>query len=577
MNRGTIAAVDMQQPDPGQDATSDELILDTVAAEEDWWEEPAPRRRWGAALAGALAIGAVIGWTVLFVLANLDAMRGGGSALQWTAWLRDWAIPPALVALCWLVAMRNSRAEAARFGDTARMLSDESSKLELRLTTVNRELSLAREFIAAQSRDIDSLGRVATERLSQHAERLASLIHDNGTRIDAIGDVSTAALENMEKLRGQLPVIASSAKDVTNNIGNAGRTAHGQLDVLINGFKKLNEFGQASERQVTNLRDMVNDCITEFTRQTDQLGSIAEQRFAALAEGGEAVRTQLDTQEIEALAAIRSRAATLGTELAEVRAALDAQEAESLTSLRARLGAVRDESSAMIRSLRDGESGALEAWREAIARLEQDLRTAIATVGEVDGKAMESARARLAELSQEAAQVDERLAERDRLFAHEIEQRQSEFDARHEAFLARLGEQMSALDEAASTQREAQDAHIETLAARHREVGMQLNEFSAQLAELASQGETVESRLGTGAASIAGHLQASSSAIANADNAVAVLTDNAVRLLELIQASVQHTSEKLPEAIGISEGRLGSEMPAWSKVATPQQVADVAE
>ncbi len=27
----------------------------------------------------------------------------------------------------------------------------------------------------------------------------------------------------------------------------------------------------------------------------------------------------------------------------------------------------------------------------------------------------------------------------------------------------------------------------------------------------------------------------------------------------------------------ISEGRLGSEMPAWNKVATPQQMADVAE
>ena len=27
----------------------------------------------------------------------------------------------------------------------------------------------------------------------------------------------------------------------------------------------------------------------------------------------------------------------------------------------------------------------------------------------------------------------------------------------------------------------------------------------------------------------------------------------------------------------VSEGKLGSEMPAWNKVATPQQIADVAE
>jgi len=556
MSRGTIAAVDMLTPDTGSDAVPDELVLDTVAADEDWWEEPTPRRRWGAALAAVLAICAVLGWTVLFALANMDMMREGGSTLQWTAWLRDWAIPPALIALCWLVAMRNSRAEAARFGDTARMLSDESSRLELRLTTVNRELSLAREFIAAQSRDLDSLGRVATERLSQHAERLASLIHDNGTRIDAIGDVSTAALENMEKLRGQLPVIASSAKDVTNNIGNAGRTAHGQLDVLISGFKKLNEFGQASERQVLTLRDLVNECIGEFTRQTDQLGTIADQRFAALAESGEQVRTQLDGQEVEALAAIRSRAAALGTELVEARALLDAHEADSITSLRARLNAVRDESTALVRSLREGESGALDAWREAITQLEENLREAIAKVGDIDAKAMESARTRLAELSSEAAQVDERLVERDRMFSQELEQRQADFDQRHEAFLAKLGDQMAAFDEATTVQRGAQNAHLEALSARHDDVGTRLSAFSSQLSALAEQGEIVEGKLGSGAANIAQYLEASGTAIAGADSAVAVLTDNAVRLLELIQASVQHTSENLPQAIGISEGRL---------------------
>ncbi|MFM5916897.1 MAG: ATPase [Novosphingobium sp.] len=558
MSRGTIAAVDMDQPDSGTEAVSDELVLDTVAAEEDWWEEPAvkPRRRWGFILGVSLAVVAVAGWTALFVVANLDGLRAGGTALQWTVWLRDWAIPPALIAMCWLLAMRNSRAEAIRFGETARMLSEESSRLEERLTTVNRELSLAREFIASQSRDIDSLGRVATERLSQHAEKLASLIQDNGTRIDAIGDVSTAALENMEKLRGQLPVIASSAKDVTNNIGQAGRAAHGQLDVLISGFKKLNEFGQASERQVMSLRDMVNDSLAEFTRQTEQLGTIAEQRFAALAESGKQARTQLDSQEVEALAAIRSRAAALSDELAEARAALDAQEAESLTSLRARLSSVRDEGSALTRSLRDGEATALGAWREAIVRLEEDLKAAIAKVGEIDSRAMESARARLAELSNEAAQVDERLAERDRLFARELEQRQAEFDSRHAAFVDKLSEQMGLLDAAAGTHRDAQDAHLADIAAKHKQIGEQLATFSSQLGEFAEQSTAVESRLGIAAAAVSTHLEASNSAIAAAEGAVAVLTDNSVRLLELIQASVQHTTENLPEAIGISEGRL---------------------
>ena len=556
MTRGTIAAVDTQPL--AELAEPDELILEQVAPDDEWWEEPAPRpaRRWGALVAASLAIAATIGWTALYVLANLDAVRSGGSLLQWTGWLRDWAIPVVLVAVMWLLTIRNSRREASRFGETARLLSDEASKLEVRLTTVNRELSLAREFIAAQSRDIDSLGRVATERLSQHAERLASLIQDNGTRIDAIGDVSSAALENMEKLRSQLPVIASSAKDVTNNIGTAGRSAHAQLDDLINGFKKLNEFGQASERQVLILRGLVDETISEFTRQSDQLGSIAEQRFTELAAGGEEVRARLDAQEVEALAAIRNRAAMLDEELVGVRSTLDQQEAESLTSLRARLGAVRDESSALVRSLREGETGALDAWRSAIGQLEADLRTAIAQVGEIDRKAMDSARARLAELTAEAALVDERLAERDRLFAEELDQRRSAFDARHDQFVARLSDQMAALDTASASQRHAQDAHLTELQARNGEISEHLAAFSAQIAAIAIQSGAVEGELNASVAAVSDSLNASSAAIAGTDSAVALLTDNAVRLLELIQASVQHTSENLPAAMSTSEGRL---------------------
>ena len=558
MNRGTIAAIEPSSPGALDLLELSESAIEQTPAADDWWEEPSaqPTRSWGAMIARSLAVTAVIGWTVAYIVANLEAMRTGGGLIQWTGWLRDWAMPVVLIAVVWLLTMRNSRREALRFGETARLLGDEASKLEARLTTVNRELSLAREFIAAQSRDIDSLGRVATERLSQHAERLVSLIHDNGTRIDAIGDVSSAALENMEKLRSQLPVIASSAKDVTNNIGTAGRAAHAQLDDLISGFKKLNEFGQASERQVLILRSLVDETISEFTRQTDQLGEIAQQRFAALNDSGDEVRAKLDAQEVEALAAIRSRAAALDTELAGVRGSLDQQEADSLTSLRARLAAVRDESSALVRSLREGESGALETWKKAIAALEVDLRGAIAQVGEIDRKAMESARVRLAELTDEAALVDERLAERDQRFAAELDQRRTDFDARHEQFVSRLIGQMSALDDAAANQRSAQYEHLAGLQTRQGEIGEQLAAFSEQIAAIAAQGGDVEGRLSANVAAITERLSASSAAIAGTDSAVAVLTDNAVRLLELIQASVQHTSENLPAAMTTSEGRL---------------------
>ena len=566
MTRGSrIVAIDAGAPEGAtgetQSSTSAEAPLtleeawaEAPAAEEDY--APAPRRAWLPIMAATVAVLAVIGWSALFFLAHQAELLAGGTVQQWATWLSDWSVPVLLVAVAWLLVMRNSRREASRFGDTAQLLARESAALEARLTTVNSELSLAREFIAAQSRDLESLGRVATERLSQHASQLASLVADNGTRVETLGTVSAAALENMEKLRGQLPVIASSAKDVTNTIAAAGRTAHSQIEDLISGFNRLNQFGQASERQVTALTDRIDAAIAEFTKQTEQLDTIAGARFAALAERGEAFRGELDAHEVAALAGIRTRANALASELSEARALLDAAEEASLVSLRARLTAVRDEGTAIGRSLREAEAGALEAWQNATTRLVDDLRNAIGQVSEIDERALESARHRLAELAKEAEDVDLRLAERDRNFAEELERRRSDLAERHEQFGETLKAQMEALDLVLAQRRAEQEQRAQQMLAYTAEIATQLDDFGTRIGEAAAQGSTAQNQLADSLATLAERLAASREALAGTDKTVLDLTDNSVRLLELIQASVTHASSDLPAAMSVGEAKL---------------------
>ncbi len=83
---------------------------------------------------------------------------GGLTPIEGSDLLTQWAVPVLLVVGLWLLAMRSSRREASRFANVAHSLREESALLETRLVTVNRELSLARDFIAAQSRDLESLG-----------------------------------------------------------------------------------------------------------------------------------------------------------------------------------------------------------------------------------------------------------------------------------------------------------------------------------------------------------------------------------------------------------------------------------
>ncbi|NBW76595.1 MAG: ATPase [Sphingomonadaceae bacterium] len=564
MTRGSrIVAIDAGVPEGASDAAESSAEA-PLTLEEEWAEPPAveeyyvptPSRAWLPIVAGILAALAVTGWTGLFFIAHQSELLRGGTVQQWATWLSDWSVPILLVAVAWLLAMRNSRREASRFGDVTQGLARESAALEARLTTINGELSLAREFIAAQSRDLESLGRVASERLSQHASQLASLVADNGTRVETLGSVSAAALENMEKLRGQLPVIASSAKDVTNTIAAAGRTAHSQIEDLIGGFNRLNQFGQASERQVAALTDRIDAAIAEFTRQTEQLDTIAGARFAALAERGEAFRGELDAHEVAALAGIRTRANALASELTEARSLLDAAEEASLVSLRARLSAVRDEGTAIGRALRDAEAGALEAWRNATSRLVDDLRSAIGQVSEIDEQALESARHRLAELAKEAEDVDLRLAERDRAFAEELERRRSDLAQRHEQFGATLNAQMEALDLVLAQRRAEQEERAQQMLTYTSEIAHQLDTFGENIREAAAQGGTAQNELAASLATLAERLAASREALAGTDRSVLQLTDNSVRLLELIQASVTHASADLPAAMSAGEAKL---------------------
>jgi len=537
------------RPDaPNETATE---AQDDVLALDEAWEEPVaarPRSRFGWVIP-SLAILTVAAWTTVFVLAQKDVLLAGGSLQQWTGWVTSWAIPVLLVVAVWLLAMRTSSREAQRFGDAAKMLAEEALRLENRLTTVNRELSLARDFIAAQSRDLESLGRIAVDRLSQNADRLADLVLDNGKQVDSIASVSVTALENMEKLRGDLPVIANSARDVTSQIGNAGRTAHGQLEELISGFHRLNTFGEASERQVQSLRARVDAALTAFEGQAAKLEEIASERFKALEEQSESFRADLDTREVEVLAAIRRRAETLATELSGSWEDFDAKEAAALTALGDRLEALRKESDAFDIALREGETDAVDKWVEAVEGMRKRLSDALMEISEIDAKALDQTRKRLSALTKEAREADQAMQMRVDRFIASLEERRAEHKEFETESVAALEAQLASLDAAIAARHQGHITHIEGLATRGEELAARLAELSGQVETIGSQGSEANQSLVKAIDVLGERIAANRERLKETDTAVSGLTDASVRLLELIQASSEHSRSQLPQAL----------------------------
>lgn len=552
--------------------------------DDDLDEAPRLQREWlGLGIAGAL----IAAWTAAFVIGNLGAFQQAQQLGVWTGLVSAWSTPVLVVLVALLLIRRSSRREAARFGDAAQLLRIESQQLERRLAAVNTELSLARDFLAAQGRDLDSLGRIAVERISGNAAQLQSLIASNGAQVDRIGTVSDHALENMEKLRGQLPVIANSAKDVTNTIANAGRTAHSQLEDLVAGFLRLNEFGQASERQVEVVRERVDTALAAFEESAARITAHSEARLAALEEGAAAHRQRLDAEEIAALAAIRARAETLNEELASQREAIIRSEEDTLAALGARFAAMRAESGAFSRSLSSAEDTALQQFSERSEAKLAALREALGTLGSEHEALISASRDRLAAFEANAADLTRRLAEDATLLDEQIAARRANLEVASAEQRAALTQSLTDLDTAIRDRREAMaaagaeaaealarkladlDTAVEAQRQRQleeaRALGQQCDAIAAQVAAFSTTlkasgeaGETAAATIDRSLAALTQHLVDMREALTGTGGQIGALTDSAVRLLELIQAGGDHAGTVLPAALGSAETGLGA-------------------
>ncbi len=368
-------------------APDDAALLDLT---DSWLEEAESSALPGSAtshigwFAPMLAVIAVAAWTGFFGWAHSSAIASGAAPAVWAEWAVQWSVPVMLVGIVWLLAMRTSRAEASRFAASAALMNQESAALESRLKVVNRELSLAREFLAAQSRDLDALGRIAADRISAHAGELQTLITTNGAQVDAIGSASDTALGNMNRLRDDLPVIANAARDVANQIGGAGRNAQDQLARLVAGFERLNTFGTASETQVRNLGAKVGETLVGFEDQLSRIEALVTHRFAAFQTDAEAYRARIAALETDALAALgertrqtsgeidafdrqmAERSRNLAEQIEQRQAAFETHEAQASEVLAQRLTAL-DDALAQRREAQIADTAQLVARGEDIA------------------------------------------------------------------------------------------------------------------------------------------------------------------------------------------------------------------
>lgn len=263
-------------------------------------------------------------WTGFFAWANRDifttipTMKGGIDLLS------QYCLPIATFAILYLLYMRNSSREAKRFDDVASSLRMESEQLEFRLKTVNNELAMAREFLAGETRELETLGAQSSEKLNDAAGNIKSALSDGLSKMKKLDDVGGTAYQNLEQLREHLPFIVSTAKDVTNQIGNSGRAAQTEMAAMVTTLGRVGEVGAAAKKSLDALTERSEEALLNLEAKAEEVKDRFEKQLVEAETGSTRIASVLKNSSAEVIDALHKTRAEIATETSESSQAMKA-------------------------------------------------------------------------------------------------------------------------------------------------------------------------------------------------------------------------------------------------------------
>ncbi|MCD2323746.1 hypothetical protein LQ953_06920 [Sphingomonas sp. IC-56] len=325
--------------------SANEEMLQPMAVEQDHETvfhaeddaEPAPRGA-GRALA-VVAVVATLAWVGGMLWWSLPSLTGLSPAalVQFIAAL---CVPPALIGILYLLALRTSRAEARRFGSTAQAMRAEAASLERVVAGLSQKISDNRSALAEQTTVLMALGdnaaaklEAATDSVAQQSQRI-----DNSTRL--LGDTMTMAERRFEILLTLLPKVHEEMQGLSGRVDQAGMLASQHAASLDAQLSALGERGREANQVAGGAAERLSAHIARMEAMSEAAGArlekVAEQTSTAvdgvlertanavdearkgIAAQGEAILAMLSANQAALDRAGRDSAAALGERMAEI-------------------------------------------------------------------------------------------------------------------------------------------------------------------------------------------------------------------------------------------------------------------
>jgi hypothetical protein len=499
----------------------------------DGAEKTVKRVRIALSLIAALWLG-FAGWAII-VSGDLAA---GPSA--WANAVVTLAVPLILLALSYLLLVRNSRTESRRYLDTARALRTEADLLELRLGRISSQLESARQTMQDQAELLDSYGAAASSNMEASAELIAGRAHITAERAESAERAGQALVQRMDMLIASIPELEERTGRMSARIMDDGHALAERIDMLEARLHALTEVSDEARARTLAATKSLSSQLTQLqestraaTEEVTGMAEIASSRIDATAQSAKEAmdRSRQDLEEhAEALtAAIDAAQAGVASTSDQARATL-ADDLDTInTTMRARIDNV-------LHTVR----GAFATTDEGLSRRAEALETLVAAAQQGIGSTSEEA---LSTLSRDMAAIDDDLRRR------------------LDSALERAQENLAVTDSGLTRQTEA----LDTLIARSRSsldaIG---NETVTSLSDMIADIESRLHHLDTmmeGQRSLMSGLHAGlHDTIASTEGRFAALEDNALARGERLTAALARLTEETQRIDGaLASGGLTAE------------------
>ena len=522
-----------------------------------------------ATLGAAVLLDGAILWLVRDQLATL-------SPIQVVQVATALCVMPALVGIVWLLAQRTSRAEAHRFGQTARAMRAEAAAMEERIAALSQHIDVQRAHLNDQLAALAHTGDTTATRLETIGRALATEIERADAHAHRLADAAGMARTSVTDLLDALPAACTGSEEVGRRIDQAGLSAAAQVAALDAQLSALADRAHEADVVATTAAERLAANIARISESSDDVGLRLDRAGATMATTVDALVARTEQSVEQARAGLAAEADALVAALAMHQARLDSGARDTAAALARQAQAMADaaeqaratlatQGETMIETLRahqDALDATARAGTERLADqadlVDTRLRDAHAALG-AQGEAM------LATLGTHQATLEASARDGATVLARQIEaieerldQARATLEVTGETGTQALAERLEAIDRAVDHiaarfegQAGAGDAMIAGLHAA-------IESVEQRMAALQDQGEHRSQRLAASISALGGSADAMTEAL-KAGEAMATRTIGTTEtLLVALDAAAREIDETLPDALDRLDGRIGA-------------------